>query len=283
MTDTHPTPANVVVTGATGAIGAAIVEALYQRGVSTVTAACRRPEAIDELRRTLEARYPASPTELRATRLDLATRSLARAGARELLAAGPVPDAVINNAGTMPLRYPERSPEGIDLATQVNLLSTLAFAEELLPAMQPGSVMVFTSSVARHIPTAGPDYLERAARANGLWGLFYNYSRSKLLLTRAARLLADREHPRGVRVNCADPGIVDTVLLRTGYHALDAVVDTLGRPLMNLPSRGAMAALRAMDTPLTAIMATPGGVSTMTPLTSVQASVAAQVLNDASR
>ena len=283
MTDTHITPSCVVVTGATGAIGTAIVDALYQRGIDTVVAACRRPEAIDEIRRILAARYPESPTDLRAARLDLATRSLARAGARELLAAGLVPDAVLNNAGTMPLRHPERSSEGIDLATQVNLLSTLAFAEELLPAMQTGSVMVFTSSVARHIPTAGSDYLERAARASGLWGLFYNYSRSKLLLTRAARLLADREHPRGIRVNCADPGIVDTTLLCTGYRVLDAVVDTLGRPLMNLPSRGAMAALRAMDTPLTAIMATPGGVSSMTPLTSVQASVAAQTLSDASR
>lgn len=283
MTDFLSQPATVVVTGATGAIGAAIVELLYERGVERVIAAVRRPESIAPIRAALTARYPGSPTELTATRLDLSTRALARRGARELLALGHPLDAVINNAGTMPLRVPERSPEGIDLATQVNLLSTLAFAEELLPKMHPGSVMVFTSSVARHFPAAGPDYLERAARATGLWSLFYNYARSKLLLTRAARLLADREHPRGVRVNCADPGIVDTQLLRTGHHTLDSIVDTLGRPLMNLPIKGARAAIRAMDSPITAAMATPGGIESIAPLDPYQAGVAAQVLADAAR
>ncbi|MCM1336696.1 MAG: SDR family NAD(P)-dependent oxidoreductase [Candidatus Amulumruptor caecigallinarius] len=278
MTQPISRPRNVVVTGATGAIGAAIVEQLYARGIECIIAACRRTDAVDAMRRDLKTLHPDSPTRIVASPLDLATRQSARDAAHSILTLDLPLDAVINNAGTMPLRVPTLSPEGIDLATQVNLLSTLAFAQELLPAMQPGSVMVFTSSIARHIPTAGPDYLERAARASGIWGLFYNYSRSKLLLTRAARLLADREHPKGIRINCADPGIVDTPLLRTGYSLLDGIIDTLARPLMNIPAKGARAAIRAIDTPYTAAMATPFKSTPIPPLTPLQAQTAAQVL-----
>lgn len=269
----------VVVTGATGGIGAAIIDSLCAQGVPMVIAACRRPEAFEATKNNILTRYPGCPTRIVTMPLDLSTRERARQGAREILALGEPIEIVINNAGVMPVSKKEFSADGFDWALQVNCLSTLAFTETMLPAIKDGGAVVLTSSIARHFPSLHQNFVEVTARAHGTVGLFLNYSRAKLLLTLAARYLANVEAPRRIRVNCADPGIVDTTLLRTNIGWIDKIVDAMGRPMMNSVSTGARAALNAAFTPLTGAMATPSGVKPIATLTPERERIAIDALN----
>lgn len=250
-----------VVTGATGGIGQALMEALWrQQRWGAVIGACRDPRRLEPLLERLRAACPGSATRLAAAPLDLATMQGAADGAAALARAlqGMRIGALVNNAGTMPVHRLMTSPEGREITYQVNYLATVAFTRALLPLMQePGGVVVFTSSVTRRLVRAGADPEGRALRARGVLGRFANYGRSKLLLTQAACQMARELQERGIRVNCADPGVVDSGIIHLGYPLVDRLADLLARPLMRTPARGAQAALRAVDSPGTALMCTP--------------------------
>ena len=119
----------VIVTGASGGIGGAIVSELLERG-----GACRRPQ-----------RLPEHP-RLRGLELDLASFASVRRAAGML--EGERIYGIVSNAGIMPVRETVITADGLERTYQVNYEATRMFAELLLPQLQPGGVVVFTSSVA---------------------------------------------------------------------------------------------------------------------------------------
>ena len=69
------------------------------------------------------------------------------------------------------------------------------------------------------------------------------YGQSKRMITEYARQLAEVLKGR-VRVNCADPGIVDTGMISM-QRWYDPIADALFRPFIRNPRQGAEPALRA--------------------------------------
>ncbi len=59
---------------------------------------------------------------------------------------------------------------------------------------------------------------------------FVTYGRSKKMITAYALDLSRRLSPRGIRVNCSDPGIVDSAIITLGHPVIDRLSNLLFRP-----------------------------------------------------
>lgn len=237
------------MTGATGGIGGAIAEALVKRGVGRLLLACRSVGKAQELKQSLLAKYPGSGTEISVKWLDLASTASVKAFAGEVVASGIPVHALVNNAGIMPSRLVV-TDEGHESATAVNYVATVLLTESLLPAMAQGGVVVMTTSVTRRIVRLRDDWAEHARAYHGPLRRFLTYGRSKLMLARYARELARRLEERKIRVNCADPGIVNSKILKMDNPVVDRLADWFFRPFISSPRKGAKAALAAMDSSL---------------------------------
>lgn len=271
----------VVVTGATGGIGRAIVDALCRDGRYTVIGACRTPARLAEDMN----RFNAADEEPRllGAPLDLATVAGAIDDAQALKSLlnirGLTLHAIINNAGTMPVDRLSVSPDGMEMTLQVNCISTLAFTIALLPALADGGAIVMTSSIMRKLPALDDNFDTKALKADNFIKRFNNYGRSKRLLTHAARYLADTLAERGIRVNCADPGVVDSGIIHLGFPIVDRLADLIARPVMSSPAKGAQAALHALDCPSTGIMHTQSSQKPIPPLTPAELSAVEKALH----
>lgn len=235
-----------IVTGATGAIGSAIVEELISRGVDVVILACRNVKRAEGLIESLHKLFPDSKTILKTLELDLESFDSVRVGAMEFLAMGYELKALLNNAGTMPGEI-KVTKDGYESATQTNFMSTIMFTRLLLPAMSKGSSIVFTTSMTRKIVRLRADWAQHAISHKGLFRRFTTYGRSKLMLAQYARRLSQELAGHGIMVNCSDPGIVDSGIISMGNRVVDWLSDRLFRPIINTPKEGAFPAIKAMD------------------------------------
>jgi len=156
-------------------------------------------------------------------------------------------DTIFNNAGTMPGTM-KLTADGYESATQTNFLSTALLTQMLLPRIINGGAIVFTTSMTRHIAKLRTDWKQHAITHHNR---FTTYGRSKLMLTHYALDLAHELAPRGIRVNCSDPGIVDSGIITLGNRVIDMLSDKFFRPLISTPAQGAAPALNAAGTQLT--------------------------------
>lgn len=224
----------VIVTGASGGIGGAIVSDLLGQGYRVI-GACRHPEKL-----------PDDPNVGR-LRLDLSSFDSVRQAVAQL--AGMEIWGIINNAGIMPVRETVMTADGLERTYQVNYAATRLFTQLLLPQVERGGVIVFTSSVARKCagPTDNPE--QRAAAASNPVTRFMAYGRTKKLLCQLTQQMAMELASREIRVNAATPGVVDTGLIRLGWPVVDKLADWIFRPLISTPAEGAQAAMRAFASP----------------------------------
>ncbi len=194
---------NVIVTGASRGIGAALAERLAAEGASLLLVARtleRHDHLEGSLRETAErcARYGVRAEPLVA---DLTT-SEARAGivptALELFD-GRI-DVLVNNAAAAiyasMLDYPMKR---VRLTFEVNVNAPIELTQQVLPGMLErgeGWIVNVSSATARHLP--GPPYGE-AGKVMGIYGA------SKAALNRVTNAFAAELHGRGVRVNSIEP------------------------------------------------------------------------------
>jgi NAD(P)-dependent dehydrogenase (short-subunit alcohol dehydrogenase family) len=185
----------VVVTGAAGGIGSALVRELVKRGAQTVVAAdvdARGVQALaDELGATVRARE-----------LDVGDEEATRALIGDIeQAAGPI-DIWFANAGVATGIGPEAPDDQWQQQWHVNVMSHVYAARALLPRwVERGEGhLVTTASMAAILSSAGD-----AA-----------YSATKHAALGLAEWLAFTYGAQGVRVSCVCPGAVDTAMLRAG-------------------------------------------------------------------
>lgn len=227
----------VIVTGATGAIGSEICRRVCAGcpGVALVLA-CRNTSRASALAQRLLRDFP--DVEIEVLALDLADRRSVEAAAASLSGRGI--SGIINNAGVMNREF-RLAPGGGELTVTVNYEHTRLFTELLLPRVREGAAIVFTTSLTRFMRRRGtrPEKVDATHFSQlGTYGL------SKRLVTDYAAQLAVRLHPRGVRVNCADPGVVDSGMI-TMYRWFDRVADLVFRPFIRSPRSGSLPAWRA--------------------------------------
>jgi len=184
-----------LVTGATGGLGVAIVEAMAAAG-ATVAVSDRDAAACEASVQDLRA----AGREAIAVACDLACADAVSALVDDVIARCGRIDILVCNAGVQGPAGPIAASTDADweLVMGINLKSALALCTRVIPGMAArgtGSVILMSSIAGL-----------RGNRAIGLYGL------SKAGLAQLARNLAVEWGPQGVRVNAISPGLIRTPL-----------------------------------------------------------------------
>jgi NAD(P)-dependent dehydrogenase (short-subunit alcohol dehydrogenase family) len=182
---------HVVVTGAAGGIGRALIRRIAAEGTRTVVAADRDLEG---------ARAIAAEVGGRAVELDAGSETSVVALIDEAQAAGGPIDVLISNAGVPgALAGPEASDEVFDEAWRVNVMAHVWASRALLPAMRE----------------RGEGYLVNTASAAGLLTQVSSlvYSVTKHAAVALAEWMAIEYADDGVLVSCICPQGVRTPML----------------------------------------------------------------------
>jgi NAD(P)-dependent dehydrogenase (short-subunit alcohol dehydrogenase family) len=186
----------VVVTGAAGGIGGALVGALLERGARSVIAADLDGDGVERLSQELGA------ARVQPRVLDVSDEQMTLALADQVEEeVGPI-DVWFANAGLATGSGPDAPDEEWNSQWRINVMSHVYAARVLLPrwiARGEGH-LVTTASMAGLLTTAGD-----AA-----------YSATKHAAVGFAEWLAFTYAGDGVRVSCICPGAVDTAMLRAG-------------------------------------------------------------------
>jgi NAD(P)-dependent dehydrogenase (short-subunit alcohol dehydrogenase family) len=194
----------VLVAGAGGGIGRETALALARMGATVVISArdlARAQPVVDEV---LQAGGRAEPLAL-----DVASLAGVRGAARQLVAAHPALDVLVNNAGILTRRR-EVTPEGFERMWVTNFLGHFLLTLLLLPALCRGtSPRVVNVSSAGH--RNGRMHWEDLELARGFHP-FTAYAQSKLAQVLFTRELARREP--GIATNALHPGGVYTGIYR---------------------------------------------------------------------
>ena len=179
-----------LITGASGALGAAIAQRLARDGATVLLHASSRPQAVEELAATITAAGGTAECHVFDLRSDEATA----AGCAAILAGGPV-QILVNNAGVhddavLPGMRPEQWHKVIDVSLHGFFRVTQPL---LLPMLRTrwGRILNI-SSVASLTGNKGQ----------------VNYAAAKGALNSATKALSLEVAARGVTVNAIAPGII---------------------------------------------------------------------------
>jgi NAD(P)-dependent dehydrogenase (short-subunit alcohol dehydrogenase family) len=185
----------IVVTGAAGGIGGALVHALAERGAQAVVATDIDQDGVERLAGELGGRVVAR-------RLDVADENATRALVEEIEGSiGPI-DVWFANAGLAGGGGPDAPDEVWNRQWSINVLSHVFAARALLPGWTERGEghLVTTASMAGILTSLGDA----------------PYAATKHAALGFAEWLAITYAPDGVKVSCICPGAVDTAMLRGG-------------------------------------------------------------------
>lgn len=229
--------AKIIVTGASGSMGAVAAEALARQG-HVVVMACRNPEKAAAVRADILSRVPGAFLEIR--QLELSSMASVRD-----FAAGFSPGeitALFNNAGVISRAYALTS-DGLEHTFAVNYFGPFLLTSLLLPCLKPEAHVVNMVSLTCRFVRVDEASLCPSEKDFSQLG---TYARSKLALLHFSQELA-RRHPE-LCVNVADPGVVNSGIISMGRW-FDPLADVLFRPLIKSPEKGAIPPLAALASP----------------------------------
>ena len=228
-----------IVTGATGAMGAAAAEALAAEG-RAVLMACRNRAKAETVRDAILGRVPSAVLEIR--EVDLSSMASIRRFAESFLPGSVT--ALFNNAGAISRGY-ALTADGLENTFAVNYFGPWLLTRLLVEKMVPGSCIVNMVSLTCRFVRIGPGSLQPAPESFSQLG---TYARSKRALLSFSQELA-RRHP-DLRINVSDPGIVASGMIDLG-HWYDPLADALFKPFCKSPGSGVRPALSALSSNLT--------------------------------
>ncbi|BFU41787.1 SDR family NAD(P)-dependent oxidoreductase [Krasilnikovia sp. MM14-A1004] len=246
----------VLVTGATSGIGRATATALAAAGATVLVHArtkARAQSAVEEFNR---ARGSASESAGASALFvpvvgDLGSVAGVRDVAAEVRRAAPGGlHVMINNAGAA---FPQRglSQDGVERTIAVNHIAVAALTRELLGLLRDGAATAGRPSrvvnVSSSLESRGNPHLADWSYPDR-FSQFQAYCDAKLINLAYSYVLAAAVAGSGVTVNCADPGSVATSFGRNG-GGLFRVIQTLGRPLLATPEKGARTSIRLAADP----------------------------------
>jgi 3-oxoacyl-[acyl-carrier protein] reductase len=190
-----------LITGASGAIGAAIARRLAADGASVILHANSRADAVKALAEEIAASGGTAGCEV----FDLADEAAARAACERMLQAGPV-QVIVNNAGIHDdAAFPGMRAEQWYRVIDVSLHGFFRVTQPLiLPMIRTrwGRV-INVSSVAALAGNRGQ----------------VNYAAAKGALNSATKALSLEVASRGVTVNAIAPGIIESPMAAGAFDA----------------------------------------------------------------
>ena len=174
-----------LVTGADGAIGAAIARRLHADGLCVVAAAHRSTRRAEPLAAEL-----GTPLLI----ADLAAIGEPRRLVDETVAATGRLDLLVNNAGIQPVEpFNTLTAAAWDEVLTVDLRATQVLTAAAATVMHEGGAVVNIASIEAHQPAAGHAH----------------YAAAKAGLVMATRAAALELGPSGIRINSVSPGLID--------------------------------------------------------------------------
>jgi len=194
-------PKTILITGATDGIGRLTALALAGQGHNILV----HGRTAEKVAATVDAiKTETGNNDIEGYPADLSDLDTVRAMARDLLAAHPKLDVLINNAGIGPSANGGRrtlSADGLELRFQVNYLATVLISELLLPLLQAarGRIVNLGSAAQEDLD------LNDLTTEKGFSGM-KAYARSKLAVVMYTFTLAERLAETGVTANAMDPG-----------------------------------------------------------------------------
>src|SRR5436190_6466357 len=186
----------IVVTGAAGGIGGALVRGLVDRGARTVVAADLDGAGVERLTEEIGG------DRVVARVLDVGDEPATRACVEEVVREiGPI-DAWFANAGLATGGGPDAPDDVWERQWRINVMSHVFAARALLPGWTERGEghLVTTASMAGILSSLGD----------------CAYATTKHAAVGLAEWLAFTYAGQGVRVSCVCPGAVDTAMLRAG-------------------------------------------------------------------
>ena len=226
--------AKTIVTGATGSMGAAAVEALALKGIPVIMA-CRNLAKAEAVRSDILSRVPGAELEIR--QLDFASLASVRSFA-ESVSEGEV-SALFNNAGVISKGY-SLTKDGFENTFAVNYFGPWLLTRLLLPKYaEDARIVNMISLTCRYVPLTE----QTLHPAEKDFRQLQTYASSKRALLSYTMELA-RRYPR-LSVNLADPGIVASDMIDLG-HWYDPLADVFFKPFCKSPKAGVQPALRAL-------------------------------------
>lgn len=224
----------VVITGATGSMGAVATREMAREGY-TIIMACRNLKKADEVRHRVLGVVPYARLEL--CYLDLSSLLSVRKFVAQL--AGRSIFAVFNNAGIMAHSY-TLSSDGFEMDMATNFIGNALLCELLVPQMEYAGRIVNMVSLTTKYAHMDAGWREWSAERFSQLG---TYASSKLALLLYSIGLA-RRNPH-LCVNVSDPGIVDSDMITMGKW-YDRLADLFFRPLIKSPECGVQSAIQAL-------------------------------------
>ncbi len=232
-----------VITGANGDMGSVITTAVAREGYPIVML-CRSKEQGDEVAQRIIAET--GNTAITVKQIDMLSLASVRSVAQEILSDGKQIALMMNNAGMMSRIGYQQTADGLEQTVQVNYVSPFLLTTMLLPLMGQGTRIVNMVSLTYAIGTITPAFFTRGG--NGAFMRIPVYSNTKLALWLFTRQLAEHVNSRGITVNAADPGIVNTKFIHLDLW-FDPLTDIFFRPFINTPAQGAATAISLLLDP----------------------------------
>lgn len=190
-----------VVTGANSGLGLESVKALAARG-ATVVMACRSPERAEAAAQEVKRETPDAKVELRS--LDVSSLASVEAFAREVSAAYPIIDGLMNNAGIMMVPR-SLTTDGFESQLGTNHLGHFALSLRLLPALEQAAAprLVVVASQAHRQGRINFDDLtgEKAYSPSAAYGqsklanLLFTYEAARRFKAAGKKTVVAAAHP----------------------------------------------------------------------------------------
>ena len=232
----------VIITGADGGMGQEHVRATVKAGYEVIMG-CHHPEKGQAVRDRLAVETGGSISVIP---LDLASFDSIYAFAEEVKNRFGHVDLLLNNAGVL-LHKAGQTEQGIEKTVGVNYLGHYLLTRQLLPLIPAGSRIVNMVSLTIRYGKIDHDIFTPVEEKH--FNRFRTYSDSKLALLYFTLDLADELKDKGILVNCADPGIVSTNIIRQGNVVVDKLCDWFFRPIIYQPAKGASTMLHLALSP----------------------------------
>ena len=230
-----------IITGANGGMGYEEAKEALLQGYHTVMA-CYCPSKSEDRRQQMIAETGNDDVEIMG--LDLSNLQSVRDFADQIKAKFDHIDLLMNNAGTLETGY-HVTVDGLERTVGVNYVGPYLLTRLLIPLMSKGSRIVNMSSCSFILGRLQfPEFFTKGRK--GFWQRILVYSNSKLALTLFTLELAKRIKSKGITVNAADPGVVNTKIIHLQVWLLDFLSDIFFRPFIRTPRKGADTAIHLL-------------------------------------
>lgn len=225
-----------IITGANGGIGRELTKTLALAGYEVVMA-CR------DLQKALpiwEQLVHETKKEIQLLPLDLASLDSILSFVTVIKKRYSSIELLINNAGVIPT-HSKSTDYNTEYCIGVNYVGPYMLTHLLIPHMNIGARIVNVVSMVYKYGKINESIFEPMLEKN--YHKFKVYAQSKLALLYFTLDMADFCTSKGIIINCCEPGIVNTPILKMGNKFVDFLARLLFTPFVRSPKKGASTVL----------------------------------------